>query len=321
MVIKGQIDVLYTHCDIHDLAQVGRMSNDFVWIARVPLDTEEMNQTWPELLKRPDYLVTEGQHSLDLFKREGFNNVEKIFPLMGISYMKRKKVEKKVFPWRNPDDFMMLSVARPFWRKNIPMILMGLYKLVHEEHLKNIKLFMHSDFDDTKATQLDYNLLIHAMGLEKNVLMPADMSFHSGVDEEVMAALYQSSDVTVSPNLGEGFGITLGESLLCGTPIITTDYTTGPELVGKDRGKLIKVSRVADIDGVARPLPDMESFVDAIKFYYDNPDERMAHGENAYKWANDELDVLKISKQWMDLIDRFDLNTVIMDENKIRGAV
>ena len=59
----------------------------------------------------------------------------------------------------------------------------------------------------------------------------------------------------------------------------------------------------------------------SIKYYYDNPDERKTHGENGYKWANETFDVTKISKQWLDLIGKYEMNTVIMDENKVRGAV
>jgi len=48
--------------------------------------------------------------------------------------------------------------------------------------------------------------------------------------------LYKSSDVFVLPTLNENFGIVIAESLLCGTPVITTKGAPWPDLVTQKCG-------------------------------------------------------------------------------------
>ncbi len=46
----------------------------------------------------------------------------------------------------------------------------------------------------------------------------------SPVDDETLAALYRSVDFTVSSSRSEGFGLTVAESMACGTPAIFANY-------------------------------------------------------------------------------------------------
>lgn len=52
-----------------------------------------------------------------------------------------------------------------------------------------------------------------------------------GLDANALAALYNAADLYVSPTAGEGFGLTLAESLACEVPVVTTDYAAGPEVM------------------------------------------------------------------------------------------
>ena len=51
-------------------------------------------------------------------------------------------------------------------------------------------------------------------------------------DNEQMAGLYSAADLFISTSMGEGFGLTIAESLACGTPVIAQDVSAITEVVG-----------------------------------------------------------------------------------------
>jgi glycosyltransferase involved in cell wall biosynthesis len=50
------------------------------------------------------------------------------------------------------------------------------------------------------------------------------------IEDEWMADIYNGMDVMCLPTRGEGFGLPLVEAQACGTPVVTTATTSGPEL-------------------------------------------------------------------------------------------
>ena len=316
MTRKGAIEILYTHDDVHNLSGLNRESNDFVWIARVPLDVDYIDKSWMRPLSLPDVLVTESDAAVSHIKKVR-KDVRRIYPHMHPEYLNRETSIKK-FEWKK-DNFLMTCVMRPSWRKNLPTVLVALYKLIKEER-RAVNLFLHADLSDKMSTETDYALLINALDLEKHIFMPENYRYDSGYDVATMANLYQNSDVVLNASLGEGFGLVTAESMLCGTPVIVPDSTSGPELVGKDRGRIVRIEKRVDIGGLERSIPSVDSIVENVLYYMDNPDERAFHGEQGYKWANEEFRFDKITGQWLDLVDEFSIQTVIIDEDKARGA-
>ena len=51
-------------------------------------------------------------------------------------------------------------------------------------------------------------------------------------DDHLLAALYGQADVFVFPSLYEGFGIPPLEALACGTPVVCSNSSSLPEVVG-----------------------------------------------------------------------------------------
>jgi glycosyltransferase involved in cell wall biosynthesis len=56
--------------------------------------------------------------------------------------------------------------------------------------------------------------------------------FTDFVSEEDLVLLYNCADVFLYPSLYEGFGIPLLEAMACGVPVITSNTTSIPEVVG-----------------------------------------------------------------------------------------
>lgn len=55
---------------------------------------------------------------------------------------------------------------------------------------------------------------------------------HLSAPRELLAVLYNAADIYVSGS-SEGFGLTLAESIACGTPVVGLDFSSVPEVVGK----------------------------------------------------------------------------------------
>ncbi len=85
---------------------------------------------------------------------------------------------------------------------------------------------------------------LHALGLEECVIFPGY------VDEIDLPAFYQLAEMFVFPSLYEGFGLGPLEAMACGTPVISSNRSSLPEVVG-DAGILVDP---ADTTGLSQAL-------------------------------------------------------------------
>lgn len=75
--------------------------------------------------------------------------------------------------------------------------------------------------------------LIKAVDLKPDNYRIVDQYAYRGpLASEFVAACYTSADVLLSCSKGEGFGLAVLEAQACGTPVIVSDFTAQPELVG-----------------------------------------------------------------------------------------
>ncbi len=83
-----------------------------------------------------------------------------------------------------------------------------------------------------------------------------DVRFFGFVPEQTLAALYRLASVFAFPSLYEGFGLPPLEAMACGTPVVTSNMSSIPEVVG-DAALLVDPYDVASIaDGLERVLGD-----------------------------------------------------------------
>lgn len=61
---------------------------------------------------------------------------------------------------------------------------------------------------------------------------PDDVIFTGRIDEEDLPSLYAAAEIFVYPSLYEGFGLPPLEAMSCGVPVITSNSTSLPEVVG-----------------------------------------------------------------------------------------
>jgi glycosyltransferase involved in cell wall biosynthesis len=140
----------------------------------------------------------------------------------------------------------ILSVGTIQPRKNLTRLVQALYLLRRERGLPHLLVNAGRKgwlYDTIFAT-------IRELGLEH------DVYFLEEVDDTALRVLYTAASVLAYPSLYEGFGIPPLEAMACGTPVVASNVSSIPEVVG-DAGVLVDPQdHVALADALARVLED-----------------------------------------------------------------
>lgn len=121
-------------------------------------------------------------------------------------------------------------------RKGIPSLIRAFYKLKK----KNI----HYKLVITGKKGWKYKEIFETID---KLNLQNDVVFTGYVSDEDLPALYNAADLFVYPSLYEGFGLPPLEAMACGTPVITSNTSSLPEVVG-DAGIMVDPY---DVDGLA----------------------------------------------------------------------
>jgi glycosyltransferase involved in cell wall biosynthesis len=125
---------------------------------------------------------------------------------------------------------------------------------------------------------------IEALNLQKDVI------FTGYVSESELAEIYNAVDLFVFPSLYEGFGIPPLEAMACGTPVITSNTSSLPEVVG-------------DASIVVDPY-DINKFAEEMYEVLTNDDlkkEMIGKGlkrSKMFSWDNSAKKTLKVYKEF-----------------------
>jgi glycosyltransferase involved in cell wall biosynthesis len=144
------------------------------------------------------------------------------------------------------DTFCLLNVGGNHPRKNITAILKALQLLKQRGFA--VQLWKVSDdFTDEDKHFIQANFLEDAI------------VYLGYVDKSTLIDIYNAANVLVAPSLHEGFGITLLEAMACGTPVITSNTSAMPEVVG-DAGILVDPHNVPTIADAVQQLIENPSY-------------------------------------------------------------
>ncbi|MFC1755619.1 glycosyltransferase family 4 protein, partial [Thermoproteota archaeon] len=125
-------------------------------------------------------------------------------------------------------------------RKNIANLLEA-FKILKESYGLDYKLAIAGS--KGKNGDLPYNEVFHKvkeLGLEKDVI------FLGFVPREDVPLLYNIADLFAFPSLYEGFGLPVLEAMACGTPVVTSNISSLPE-VAQDAALLVDPYNVGEL--------------------------------------------------------------------------
>jgi len=152
-------------------------------------------------------------------------------------------------PERIVPDPYLLYVGDPRPRKNLGRILRA-FKMIRETHpeIKFVK-YGRPHPDDEKFREK-----VKALELGDHVI-----AFEEAFDYRRLSSLYTHAECLVWPSLYEGFGLPPVEAMKCGCPVVTSNTSCIPEIVGDD-AILVNPYDVADIiRGIRIILEDAET--------------------------------------------------------------
>lgn len=141
---------------------------------------------------------------------------------------------------------VILNVAIDKWRKNLAGLVRAVAMLTKEIPET---LFYFAGTPSPKTLDL-----VRTLGLGDNfrTVKPAT--------EEKLVFLYNAADVFAFPSFYEGFGLPALEAMACGTPVVASNRTSVPEIVG-DAGIMIDPEDTADFARMIQRVLTEENLV------------------------------------------------------------
>jgi len=126
------------------------------------------------------------------------------------------------------NDPYVLFVGSEHPRKNFAGLLKAFSKLKGEPTFKDLKLVKVGRAGGQEADYRGQTLeVVKALGLVNKVI------FTDVVPEADLPAYYSGAEVFVLPSLYEGFGVPPLEAMACGCPVVTSNASSLPEVVGE----------------------------------------------------------------------------------------
>lgn len=127
----------------------------------------------------------------------------------------------------------VLYVGDVTWNKNVPRLISAMQKINSESGEKQVPLvlvgnvFVSEDFDRANPWNQDLVLVEKMIQHDKQIIR---LGF---VPHGDLVAIYNMATVVAMPSLYEGFGLPVLEAMTCGTPVVTSDKGSIPEIAGE----------------------------------------------------------------------------------------
>ena len=233
---------IWSHARKFQQIDAVRKSKGFKWVSIFPYDLQELRNDWIYLIKFIDTPAVYSQYGFEMLK-DHIPKIRYFRPPLYNSDLFSKLDDKvraeqryKLFETVSDNEVIFGFVGQNQIRKDIPRLIRAFVEAFKQ--VKNIRLYLHTD--------LEGKLHLTQMARDYKATTGMLISKERGrrYSGQHMANVYNSIDCLVNCTMQEGLSWTPLEAMLCGTPVIVSDSTAHPELVG-DAGRLVPVSELS----------------------------------------------------------------------------
>jgi glycosyltransferase involved in cell wall biosynthesis len=246
-------------------------------ITYLPVDGTNQPPTWSSVLTGVSKTVAMSKHGQSVFPKAElvYHGVDSkaFYPISDESpltlsngeVVKSKRDCKRAFGY-DPDGFLVLRVDKNSGRKDFAATWKALVPVLKK--YKDIQVHFHTEGKNSQSGVDLGTLFTREEDVHTRFFLPDMFNTFDGWAEQDLCALYNAADIFVSTSRGEGFGLTIAESLACSVPVIAQNVSAIPEVVGEG-GILVEPQRLITVPaGQDIWLSDVNAFSEAIEHLY-----------------------------------------------------
>ncbi len=265
------------------------------------------SSNWVQFMKKADYTVAMSEFGGKILESNGIKNI--VIP---------HGVETETFKPLPPE-------ARSEIRKNNNLaekfVVLGVFKNMSrkmpDKWLQVLRLFKEGKKDVVgvlhvnAAPEFGGEFNMFQLALDYGLEIGKDVMFSGvGVPRQNMVGMYGMADCFLHTGFGEGFGLPVIEAMACGLPVVGTNSTTAPELIG-DCGLLIDTVKYpktnqeitfGSYNGVEFSMPNIYDAAEKLDRLYNNKSLREELSIKSAQKAVSKYDWSVILPMWEEAI-------------------
>lgn len=191
-----------------------------------------------EGLKRADTIVTISDFSKnDIINYLDYpeDQIKIVYPAVNHESYYKNRDKNILKRWNiSPQNKVVLYVGSETPRQNVPLLIKAFAEL--KKQMPEVKLLKIGEPQSYSAREKNLQLV-------GNLNLQEDIIFAGYIKEDDIPKCYNAADLLMYPCSYAGFGLPPLEAMACGTPVITSDTSSLPEVVG-DAGIMIDPNNV-----------------------------------------------------------------------------
>ena len=221
-----------------------------------------------------------------------------------------KEACKEAFGFQ-PSRKLILRADRNAVRKFYPALLEAFIPIALAD--PSVDLLLHCEPVDPIGSDLiaEVARMPDEIRLGKRVWFTGMHDTFVGLDTDGLTALYNAADLYVTTTGGEGFGLTLAESIACEVPVVSNDWAAESEVIGPG-GVMIpplhdsygEPVRYHSGYGMDWSMPDPKAFVKPVLELLAKPSRRRAMGaegrqhiQRSFSWDTAAAEFLRLLEE------------------------